>query len=1102
MNKSIILTIFLIILFASPFKLLINQSEANDTWWDEDFSFRKMIEIPFNTAENLAKYQPINTRIYFEKPCFAQNENFHSIRIIYQQNDELIELESQIYDLNYSTKNIINACSIVFLIPPEANGKETYYLYYDGSKTSPVDYPDHVNVKKNHYRYEPIPGYPFESSYYEIKQHDSIVYGVSYEGKFLGLSTAHQITKFSEKTKQVKSPKNAESWASFDFFYQTGERTEDFSSTIQSLQSKNIMVDGNLMVKMSISSTTPKKEIQTTAEYTYFYCPTEHKRIHTHVKHEALKDITVYNSESLGNICGLQAGMMKSPSIEELNFGEMLPYLHVYDESDVIREYMLDTNPEYTPEGIPILTRKDDVDLGDKAWACFDKGETGLSHSIILSSNQKIISGDSEKKGVQIHALEASTPGLLGLETDLITFYFSRNAYESENSIDLQIPSNFVAEFDAEFLTTYEGGYPLIDNESMLFQQLVSIKPTTVQREYKNEKEAINTVDLTAYIHFSPTPPMGSVLSLLSGINFSYISAELYHANNIISSDIAKRISLNLASSLKGDTFVKKFRSLLHIVDWKNISIFKKITFPDLTPDTYLIKIFKENSLLKNKREFIGFSIVNLTENSNIHIIPKKQAVIKGYITDQDNNPIKDATVLLKYDNHIISKKEIANKKGVYEIPAPYSLTKSYDLNILYQGFTLIQDNINLKYIHTLIPLQKSYTTSLSTFSLTIKDTWNLAPAYQLNPSLTSIEMTKKRIITSTKIDDTHIFSSLPYADYQLQIKYKSFTYEKEIVVSSEHQKKTITFPASYPIKLSVFDSRGLPINKQSITLIREEKQKEIQLSNQTKITTKLPPGIYEVKIKNNNDDLIGKRSIEIIGKRSYELVTKESSILNTIPLLICGILVFLGIILIYIKKPIHQIIRFLIISLLILSILTPWWVLQGGSDEKSISSTTQLFILPPSLITLTESEQDITGSRGLDFLPEELQLALYFFSISIALTCLLLIGTKIIEQKRSIRWAKIITIFSITLLIILLIVFIFAVSTISKIGVGSFLGNGAYNIRIPGEETSIPIQAHWGPGIGFYLCAISISLAIVFYIKQYTTFIKRNKKSKLFFNK
>ena len=225
-----------------------------------------------------------------------------------------------------------------------------------------------------------------------------------------------------------------------------------------------------------------------------------------------------------------------------------------------------------------------------------------------------------------MNALEGATPGLLGLETDLITFYFSRDGYDVDQPVDLQIPSDFVTEFDAEFISIYEGGYPFIDEESTVFQTLVSIKPTTVEETYE-EEESVETFEVTAYVHFAPAPPMGTSLSLLTGLNFSYITGELYRGGSIESSDLAERLSINIAPSEEDDTFFQKIRSVLGIVDWRNISLFKKVIFPDLEPDTYLIKIFRENPLFKNQRQFIGFSIVEVTKDTKLHIFTKKQAI-------------------------------------------------------------------------------------------------------------------------------------------------------------------------------------------------------------------------------------------------------------------------------------------------------------------------------------------------------------------------------------------------------------------------------------------------------------------------------------------
>ena len=112
-------------------------SENNTRWWDEDWDFRQQIDIPINTSNEQAKFQPIDISVEFKNTCWAKNEKEHSIRVVFQQNEKSIELESQIYDLTNTNGNSINRCNLVFLIPKEANGKETYYIYYDDNEKTP-----------------------------------------------------------------------------------------------------------------------------------------------------------------------------------------------------------------------------------------------------------------------------------------------------------------------------------------------------------------------------------------------------------------------------------------------------------------------------------------------------------------------------------------------------------------------------------------------------------------------------------------------------------------------------------------------------------------------------------------------------------------------------------------------------------------------------------------------------------------------------------------------------------------------------------------------------------------------------------------------------
>ncbi|MCK4347883.1 MAG: hypothetical protein KAW47_04625, partial [Thermoplasmatales archaeon] len=104
----------------------------------ENLSFKQELTIPIDTSLESAKFQPIDIRVDFDNPCWAKNETIHSVRVAYDDGSDLTEIESQIYDLKSSDgSSNIEACSLVFLIPKEASGEETYYVLYSDSETSP-----------------------------------------------------------------------------------------------------------------------------------------------------------------------------------------------------------------------------------------------------------------------------------------------------------------------------------------------------------------------------------------------------------------------------------------------------------------------------------------------------------------------------------------------------------------------------------------------------------------------------------------------------------------------------------------------------------------------------------------------------------------------------------------------------------------------------------------------------------------------------------------------------------------------------------------------------------------------------------------------------
>jgi len=735
-------TVTTLILFNLIFVIFlsINVSSNDISWWDKDWSYNQEIIIPIDTSLEISKYQPIDIKIDFNNKCWAKNVVEHSIRICTYDNNNWWELDSQIYNLNYFDTNFIESCSIVFLIPEDADGNERYFVYYDDSEKQSTDYTNHISIDESYYRYEPIPGYPLESEYYRINDDGYIIYIISQEGQFMGYNTCQHITKMNEKTTEVL-PKNGDLFSAFDFKYSYDLGLFDYSSTSQKLVSKELLVEGNLMAEIGMISTSKLDDLQTTATYKYYHCPTEHKRIHAHVKHETLEEIKVHpEAKTDGSYGSLQSGGVKSNSISDLNFGEILPYMHSFNEIGSISSYQVDVDPDYIPEDpdIRIISTSDDVDLGEKPWISFDEGSTGLSHSVIFSSNKLLKSGTSEVDGLQINAFEMDYPHLPGLENNIATIQFGRNTYENSNDHDLTIPNNFVVEFDAEFFSSKTGGYEIIEQESEIFRELASIKPIS-DEDIEDDTDEGEKYSLTVYTHLSSSIPMGSALSALLGHNLSYINVELYKENEFIHSGTSVKLPMNPITETEDMSIIQQLIAAIRSFDWKNLSVFKKITFPELSEGKYLIKVFRENPLLRNERQFIGFEIVDLKENTKTHIYTRSEGFANLIVTDQNDNLVENADVILKMkDTELLHTN--TDEKGIAIISAPH-IQEKYQLCVLYNGFIIYEESERLKLLGKLDIYQKNIELERYNLQIEVYDTWDLVSEIEFNPVISSKDM-------------------------------------------------------------------------------------------------------------------------------------------------------------------------------------------------------------------------------------------------------------------------------------------------------------------------------------------------------------------------
>ncbi|MFO8077416.1 MAG: hypothetical protein R6U21_02060 [Thermoplasmatota archaeon] len=1087
-QKRLILLFFLsILLFSIPPNSLAYPIVSTNI---ETLSYKQEITIPIDTSDPSADYQPIDTRITFDQSCWAKNETVHSVRVAYDDGNGLEEIDSQIYDLSYTDETYIDACSLVFLIPKDTTGEETYYVLYDDQQTDPVSYEDHITIQDTHYYYEPISGQIMDFDYYRITQDGYVLYAICQKGELLGNGMSNAIIKLLPNSTEFTTT-NAEQIASFYMSYSTDPAgTHDGSQWAKDIK-KTVLVDGNLMTRIQMEGTSPKNDIKTNNIYTYYYCPTSAKHIHVNVNHEILQDITVAGTQQReGTYASLSTIKARSGTIDDMNLGTILPKIHIYTEDETTKTYDIPTDPKAHPAEW-LLGTNDDQDLGSKAWFCIDDPNSGKAHGLLFAQNTGLLEGPND--GIQVKASVHQHVALPGLEADSGDLYALRNAYE-DGSHSTTISAGTNVTFDVQYLALQNGGFEAVDEESIFYQTLNQIRPITRGNVTADEDDAEEKkrYTLTTYVHLAPSFPLGSLLSAGLGRNISYLSAEIYKENDLASSGSISRLKIgDIDVSFDNTTFKQKINLIRGMFDIKNSTLFKTIRFNDLESGDYLIKIYKENPLFGNDRKYIGYATVNLEGNTKTHIYCKQQTMLQATVTDQKDQPVEHARFTLSINDNIIAE-DITDENGSVSLYFPFYKRNTLTLQGFYKGFLITDQKIQLKTKNRLNPIQKTINIERYNCEITVKDTLGLSPAVDINPMLTSNQMIilEKLQPATNKNNAWYEFTDLYPGSYKLKMSYKSFVVEETITLNKD-TALDFTFPAEFLLDCSLLDSVGSPVSQGTITVQRQGKTVSSSFEEGTgKII--IPPGTYEITIRSDTET-IASQTMMVKGDKSVDLVTNHPSLMHTVaPLVI--LLVFAGLALYFFwKKQKNYSIHFLVIAIVLLSLFFPWWMLSG--DTGTVTTNTKTMIYPSNLITITTTDQVIGGE--ISSVPEEFTMILTLISALIVGASLLIALELIIHQKFP-RISMIISIFVMILLILSAVLFYVAMSEVTKVGVGSFSDTDELTISIPGQTENVNLLCQWGPGIGFYLILVGFIIYLGWQMRSKLETIRRRMQAKL----
>jgi len=1072
MNKVSHLTLILFVIFtfiSSCFCITTISYKNNKTTYIEELAYKQEIIIPIDTSQEDSKFQPIDTTIEFSHSCWAKNQTIHSVRVGFENEFGVNEIESQIYDLEYSDDSHITSCNLVFLIPENANGKEKYFVYYDSDQQDPPDYPDYISIRDTNYFYEPISGQVIEFDYYEVKEEGEVVYAVIQRGQLLGNPVSQSVMKMKPGSKFVETY-NIQQMAGFDIRYGIISEPGYYGTTYAENVKKRVLVDGNLMAKMRIEGQSPNGDTKTDNIFTYYHCPTSTKKISVNVYHEILKTIDIEDPIILdGALSGIVSIKSRSATIEKMNAGKIMPSMTIYAEDETIKNYMVPANPDSITKDV-FLSTDDDIDLGSKGWISLDDKSDGESHALIID---RISGFDKKIDGIQIKAYGQQNIKLPGLEADTGSVFMLKNNYEKGGKQDTILEQGYSTNFNIEFVNVQNEGNEKIDSESETYQTLIKHRPNQ-RGDRLEEEEEEEKYSITATVHFAPSFPLGSLLSAALGRNFPYIYAEIYKANSFRSSGSVGRLPLgSIELDLEGKNIFQKLRTIIGLFDWKNASLFKKISFRDLEPGTYIVKVFRQNLIFGRERKFIGYEVVDLKKHESIRITCRPQGSVKSSVFNQDKQGVENVKIQL-LDNDVIISESFTDSNGKAILNAPCFVLRKYRLRAIYQGFMISEKNIRLGYVNNVISMKEDFLVDQHNLRLNFKDKWNFIPEIEINPTLSSKDMIEENMISAEKIGpgEYELIDLYP-GNYDLRAGFKSFEIKEDIDIKDD-ETLDIIFPAEYEINVKVLNSYGESISDGTALISRKSKTVSNNINNQGETSFLAPPATYELSIF-SEDDLIARQKVLTRGNKNLNIVSTKESQYHNIFIYLGIILAISALIFIFLKKNIYAGVKIIVIALLIIAIFSSWWGVTG--EQNTTTSNTKTLLIPSKIVTLTTSSNILGGE--ISQVPEEVTMVLGVIALLMIVTSFIIL-LSIFTYKKMARTSAVLAILCIIFLILVLVIFTFAMSQITEVSVGGLFGEGDIETTIPGLSENVLLPSTWGPETGFYLTLAAVVILIV----------------------
>jgi len=154
-------------------------------------------------------------------------------------------------------------------------------------------------------------------------------------------------------------------------------------------------------------------------------------------------------------------------------------------------------------------------------------------------------------------------------------------------------------------------------------------------------------------------------------------------------------------------------------------------------------------------------------------------------------------------------------------------------------------------------------------------------------------------------------------------------------------------------------------------------------------------------------------------------------------------------------------------IALLLMSMLYPWWHMEGNG---SMHISTKVYLLPAKMVTLGIADNFRNGEVAS--MPS-LFSTMIFVVIAMLLFSAIAITAFLIFQK------KVIFVAAMAFSISPILIFSYGMSRVTDATTGSFWGSGTISIVLPGMSEEA-MHCIWSPSTGYYMVILAVILLVI----------------------